>query len=296
MKKNVLFAAALLFAGSAVAQDLTSKKGENYLPEAGDIAISLDAVPFLNYVGGFFSNAGATSPGLNPVSGLPWHIRGKYFLDEKTAVRAGLRIGIGSDKVVAQTGQFTATPPTLTYPNLPTLVEDELKMGATNVVLSGGLEMRRGNTRLQGYYGGELFIIIDNTKDAYTYGNANETTGGALALSTDFSTSTGYNNVGVDPFYGNDARITEMKTSSFGFGLRGFIGVEYFLFPKISIAAEYGWGLGMGSSKESTIYEGTDGTALGTITDETADKYSSFGFDTDINYAPSGQLNIIFHF
>ena len=53
--------------GKCVYQDLTSKKGETMLPEAGDWAVQFDAAPFLNYAGNLF-NAGATAPGADFVN------------------------------------------------------------------------------------------------------------------------------------------------------------------------------------------------------------------------------------
>jgi len=291
MKKKVILLAALFAGATTFAQDLTSKKGETILPEADDWAISMDATPFLDFAGGFLGG-NAVAPTANPVGALPFHIRGKMFVDANTAYRAGLRIGMGSDKTTAKVGQLNATAPT--WPTLPTLVDDVMSQGATNVVLSGGLEKRRGNTRLQGYYGGELLIALANTKNTYTYGNAMDAAGTALALSTDF----GMGNVGSEPFYGNPGRMTESKTSSFALGLRGFIGAEYFVFAKMSIGAEYGWGLGVSSSSTSSTWEATDGTAIATIVDETGNKSNSFGLDGDImnNVAGSGSLNITFHF
>lgn len=296
MKKSVLLLAASFAVSTTFAQDLTSKKGEPYLPEAGDWAISFDAVPFLNYAGSFFSNAGATAPTGNYIGGLPWHIRGKMFKDEKTAFRAGLRLGFGSTKTTAMISSLT--PGTPTFPTGPAMVEDEVSQGATNIVLSGGLEMRRGKTRLQGYYGGELFIAFSSAKDKYTYGNAMDAPGLANLVTTNFVATTGYANTGAtDPYgYGSAGRITETGSSSMTIGLRGFIGAEYFIFPKISIGVEYGWGLGFGSSKTSETVEVTDGTTIATIEDDTRGKTGNFGFDTDINYAPSGQLNLILHF
>ncbi|HCA82197.1 MAG TPA: hypothetical protein DEP18_00300 [Flavobacteriales bacterium] len=291
MKKNIFILGLALATTTAFAQDLTSKKGENYLPEAGDIAISFDAAPFLNYVGGFFSNAGGTAPTGNYVGNLPWHIRGKYFASETMAFRGGLRLNFGGDTYTAMVGQSGAAAPS--FPAAPAMVEDVYKAGGSNIVLSGGVEMRRGKTRLQGYYGGELFIVSGGTKDTYTYGNAMSTT--AAYPTTNFA-FVGGNNLVNDPFYGLPGRVTESKTSSFGFGLRGFIGAEYFIFPKISLGLEYGWGLMMGSGKSTRSIETQNGTAVGVVVDETATKSKSFGFDSDINYGTNGQLNIIFHF
>ncbi|NQX97221.1 MAG: hypothetical protein HRT73_04970 [Flavobacteriales bacterium] len=96
MKKKVLFVASLFLATATFAQDgLTSKKGEAYLPEAGDWALGFDANPFLNYAGNMFNGS------LNNTLNLPWYsanntIYGKMYKDETTAYRMQVRIGMGS--------------------------------------------------------------------------------------------------------------------------------------------------------------------------------------------------------
>ena len=55
MKKTALALALAFGISGAFAQDLTSKKGEPYLPEAGDWSIGIDANPLLNYMGNLFS-------------------------------------------------------------------------------------------------------------------------------------------------------------------------------------------------------------------------------------------------
>jgi hypothetical protein len=286
MKKTIIMLAIAFGGTTAFAQDLTSKKGEPYLPEAGDWAISFDAAPFLTYAGNLFNGGTNGSPGVNYVSNMPWSITGKMFKDEKTAYRAMLRIGFGSttwNNYVMQDGQAD--------PNVT--VMDEVKMSGNNIVLGGGLEMRRGKTRLQGYYGGMLWIALGGSKDAYTYGNAYSTTNMA-PTSTDFSTNPF--TVGAMP-----ARITATKNgSTFGLGIRGFIGAEYFILPKISIGAEYGWGVGMMNTGdgESTVeyWDGATSTVK-TLTAKTGGE-KMFGLDTDIsnNMFGSGSININFHF
>ena len=61
MKKSLIFAGLLGVSAISQAQ-LQSKKGEAYLPEAGDWSIGVDATPFLNYVGNFLSSAGNSAP------------------------------------------------------------------------------------------------------------------------------------------------------------------------------------------------------------------------------------------
>ena len=79
------------------AQDIKSKKGENYLPEAKDWAIQIDAVPFLNYTGRLLSNGGSTSPNIASNNLSPLTIGGKYFLTNNYAYRAKIRIGLTSN-------------------------------------------------------------------------------------------------------------------------------------------------------------------------------------------------------
>jgi hypothetical protein len=305
MKKKTLLLASALFAGTTFAQDLTSKKGETILPEAGDWAISFDAVPFLDYFGQMLSNAGAVSPTVGYTNGYPWAIKGKMFKDEKTAYRAGIRLGFGSTTYRNMIADASVTTPP-TFPTAPSEVEDSYKAGYNGIVLTGGLEMRRGKTRLQGYYGGELWIGFGGSKDTYTYGNAlstSTTNPVSASASTDWS-AWGGNNMGTDP-YGNTSRKTEEKMSMMTFGLRGFIGVEYFILPKISIGAEYGWGFGLSSMKTSYSAEslGVDGGGnLATGAWDVENKTSGFAIDSDIQNnatglaGASGNLNIIFHF
>jgi len=107
--------------------------------------------------------------------------------------------------------------------------------------------------------------------------------------------------------YGNDLsvdnpifRVAETKVgSTFGLGLRGFIGAEYFILPKISIGAEFGWGLAYfrTGEGEATI-DSWDGTAVVSTTANTG-KSSSFGLDTDnLNsvFGPAGTIRLGLHF
>ena len=79
------------------AQDLTSKKGETYLPESGDWAIGFDATSFLNYAGNLF-NASAVAPNAaEPM--IPLTIYGKLFTADDRAFRATLGINMSSNTV-----------------------------------------------------------------------------------------------------------------------------------------------------------------------------------------------------
>ncbi|MGB0881499.1 MAG: hypothetical protein ACPGSO_01000, partial [Vicingaceae bacterium] len=136
MKKTVLFVAAAILASTTFAQDgLTSKKGEAYLPEAGDWAIGFDAMPFLDYASnGNLPNAQWVA------NNRPMTIVGKMFKDESTAYRAKLRIGFNS---FTQENVFDTSGTTLTGE-----ITDEAKRSDMMITLGGGIEKRKGNTRL----------------------------------------------------------------------------------------------------------------------------------------------------
>ena len=127
----LLIAAFAFSASAAFAQDLTSKKGEAYLPAAGDWSIGIDATPVLNYVGGFLSSAGGVAPTWDYLNSNQ-AIIGKMYKDESHATRAILRIGINSmtQKEMIKDATVITSP---TYPYLPAMVEDKMKSSSTYV-------------------------------------------------------------------------------------------------------------------------------------------------------------------
>ena len=240
-----MFCAVIALTGTMNAQ-LTSKKGENYLPQAGDYAIGADASSMLSYFGNMLNGGTNTGFGMGYTNGAT-AITGKKFMTDKMAYRGMVRVGFGSDKVTTPNGTN----------------EDVVTNSYNNITLGGGIENRRGNTRLQGYYGAMAMISLGGSKTSYEYG------AGAAA-----------------------GDITEEKAgSTFGLGVRAFVGAEYFVLPKISIGGEFGWGLGFSSTGASeTTIQGADAVTGG--------KSSSFGLDTDNNafgVAPAAVL-VHFHF
>ena len=279
MKKSILALAVVLGASTTFAQDLTSKKGENYLPQAGDWAISVNANPFLNYIGNFF---GKTGPNVSPTWDFAANnsvIVGKYFVEDGLAYRAGINIGFTSQ----MERQLVASATTAGE-----MVEDTKKSTTSGIYLTGGMEWRKGTTRLQGFYGAELGIGFGGgSKEVYTYGN-----------SYDFTTLPTQNH-GVD---GTTDLIETKQKGGIMFGIRGFIGAEYFVLPKLSIGGEFGWGLGLATTGEGTSNAkqiNSGGTALEDKETITASKGSNFVLGTDnmgTIFSPSAQLKLSFHF
>jgi hypothetical protein len=262
MKTKVFLVAIALGLGSlSFAQDeevLTGKDGTAVLPAAGDWALGFDAAPLLNYAGNMFNG------NTNNSMGAAWAnsdmaITGKYFKDANTAYVASVRIGMGS----ATMSTLTDTSGTGDY------ISDDMTMGSNAVVLGGGMEMRRGYGRLQGKYGFGGNISMGGASSSYTY-----------ALACDAN----------NPF----ARVTESNSgSTFSLSVGAMIGVEYFIMPKVSIGAEYTWGLGFSSTGEgTTTSEYFDGTEVVTMDSRTGGS-SGFGIDTGNN---GGAIMLMFHF
>jgi hypothetical protein len=132
----------------------------------------------------------------------------------------------------------------------------EQKTSDINVDLGVGIQKYRGKGRLQGIYGAEATIMFSSGSESWDSETLSaEVTGGG----------------------------------SFGLGVRGFIGAEYFFAPKMSLGGEFGWGLGISSTSETT----TEVTVAGTTSKTTGGGGSSFGIDTD-NVGGAINLNLYF--
>ena len=324
MKKSIALLALAFGVTGAFAQDLTSKKGEPILPEAGDWAIGVDAVPFLNYAGNFIGGNGSNSaPGWNNY-GANQTIVAKKFTDAQNAYRVTFRLGMRNQSWkadIAAPQASTASP--VNFPNKSNVVEDKASHASSFIGIGVGMEKRKGKTRLQGFYGADVFIWYSSSKDKFKYGNS--LTQGLTAdpninvgNSTDWATttaSTSINGSNIGASIPNQPGVTGTRKTldkpggQFGLGLRAFIGAEYFVMPKISIGGEFGWGIGLAmNTKSKTTYEteGTDGGGLeatSTIT-TTQKRGMQMILDTDrnatnsatYNLAPSGTLRLNFHF
>ncbi len=317
MKKSIALVALAFGVTNAFAQDLTSKKGEPMLPEAGDWAIAIDATPFLNYAGNMFGKtANNTAPTFNFLTSNQI-ITGKYFKDAANAYRGSVRIGLNSDKqrrmVTDRLAAAAVSPTANGYPSAEAMKENVWKHSNTVIGLSGGIEKRKGKTRLQGFYGGEVGVFVNMSKEKFEYGNALAATSAAstnVSVDPTDDAFAGSGNIGTPAINGliGSARATEIKHGTvFSFGVRGFIGAEYFVLPKMSIGGEFGWGLGLSSTgKTTTTWEsvGDNGNpanttnSVGTTTIE-GSKNGGFSLDTDNStgmWGPSASLRLALHF
>jgi hypothetical protein len=264
---------------------LLSKKGEPILPEAKDWALSIDASPFLTYTGKLLSTAGSDAPAINSLANYPLTIGGKYFISPKQAYRARVRIGIFSRTVNNAVVDNQNTTLDTVY------IKDSYKTSATNVTLAFGKEFRRGKTRLQGFYGGEGILGISTGKSLYTYGNAFSNLN-VSPTSTDFTTTTP---IGFATSPANTRIQSESEGTGIKISARGFVGAEYFIFPKMSIGVEFGFSLAYFNQNDGKISSESWDAASGGVKNRTLAKSGSKGFGID-NDNSGGAIMLNFHF
>lgn len=257
MKKIILSAAAIFAFGFANAQEMTtvttpitSSKGEEYLPKAGDWAIGFSANTFFDYLGNAFSGSTSANTMGTPVNdGWNGTFVGKKFTTDATANRYLIDLGV-------HTGS-TTTPST-------TVSTQSTKVTTSNVNVAVGLgkEWRKGKTRLQGFYGADVVLGVNtgNTKTENT-----DSAGGPFNMTTEVK-----NGLGLMV------------------GARGFLGAEYFVFPKIAIGAQYTYNvmLDVSSAAETTMTTPTSST--------TTKGAKSFNFD--LGNVGVASLSLTLHF
>lgn len=258
MKIKILLASACMMLASTTYVD-AKKPEKNYLPEAGDVTIGVNAIPFLNYLGNMFGKVQDND--INPVEigGVPafnkgvipgldnptMSIFGKYFLTDKTAIRLNVGIGINSQ---TQSNYVQDDAAVAENPLSVDLVEDTYKYRNSGMSVAVGYEWRRGSKRLQGFWGGQAILAYSNSKHFFGYGNAitelnqNPTSTNAWAIADILIDE---NDVILEPFPninnnvgGNSRLLMQSDGRSWTYGLGGFVGVEYYIAPKISIGCE----------------------------------------------------------
>lgn len=298
-KINSVLALLLITVATAVAQDattstsdiysLTNKKGEKYLPTSDEWALGVSASPFLGYLGNFLNLGGNSSPDFeyasNPANNFA--IFGKKMIDQNSAWRLRFNIGVNSaiTKGVVEQDRLNADPA------YPAYSEDWRRVSTTSIVIAPGYEKRRGSTRLQGIYGGELVIGYSATKRVYDYGNA---------ITADFTTPTSYQSFGDGNLASFGAvRTTENKEGgNFLVGARAFVGVEYFFAPKMSIGGEFGYMVAFQTQGRGSIKTETWDPSLNGVRETTEDRYNNGGL-TNIGIGIdnlSGSINLLFYF
>ncbi|MBK9273860.1 MAG: hypothetical protein IPM49_04880 [Flavobacteriales bacterium] len=281
MRKTVLFAAAISAATAVTAQtgEITSNRGENWLSQDGDWGLTIDATPFIGYAGNLFNGTtgNAVPSWISASTWDPYNWSGggdegafgsvtravigvKKLKNANTAFRGRLRLGFYSHKETVLVPDAGSTDPNAT-------VENSTKWGGNTIQIGVGLEKRVGSTRVVGVYGADLNFGIAGQKKSFEYGNSLENTG---------------------------SRITEEKMGgALMVGLNAFVGVEWFVAPKVSLGAEYGWGLMLASKGFNTTSWDRAAGDNGPGEIEGGTKVNDFGVDTNNNGV---SINMNFYF
>jgi len=288
MKKICISALALSLTILSFSQQnvqIQNKKGLNIIPVKGNVAIGVNALPVLSFVGDLFghieSNQSLWSEKF--ISNFASNtLFGKYMITDNSAIRAHIRVGqfnINLKNNIDDNGQSD---------QIHTVV-DMLDEKRSVYNFGAGYEWRKGESRLRGIYGGELFYQYRNTSRVYEYGNPIQD--GNFAPS-----STNWSGVFVAGPNASFARpITDEAGSYHGIGARAFAGIEYFFAPKICIGTEFGMGLTTGRQGDfnRTIeFWDTETNAINTTEIITAGQ-SNLTIDTD-NF--NGALYLMFYF
>ena len=347
MKKKLLLSSTLLSAIFAQAQEsplldssivknkrgfelldssiVKNKRGFEILPKKGDICLGFNTIPILDMFLGTLNRATAFAGSGNLVQytqNSNNQICGKYYLDSKTALRVRFVIntlsGSMTNQVQDASAMYKATLGTQDDINAASLlkVDDKLTFTKNNWTLSFGIEKRRGYRRLQGFYGAELGIVNTGSNQSVTYGNAFSDQY-PVQFTTNFNTFAvaSQNPVGAGRTVRN---LTTANNGGFRIGARGFLGLEYFIFAKISLGVEYGWAYSIttrrGATSTQEVYNnGQNGpqVIIEKVDSDSSERLKGFSVDNNNgsifsmnntlggNTALSGgagALTLIFHF
>ncbi|MEZ4923040.1 MAG: hypothetical protein R2780_07730 [Crocinitomicaceae bacterium] len=251
MKKVLSIAAAMCITIAATAQNeqVQNKNGVDIMPVSGEFAVGIGAtysnVPL--WLGNFFGKNGSNNAILgassyidHPLIGTGASITGKYMVSDNNA----LRVSVYNDGV-DQTNKYEVYDDRANHPD--STVVDTYRYNQSSTYLSAGWEFRRGKTRLRGIYGGDAVLGWSNSHEHYGYGNN-------LGI-TNLTPTDQFN--AWNSIYG---RMTQQRFgATFSVGLRAFVGVEYFIAPKMCIGTEFGWSAYMSKSGKSVAdYERFD--------------------------------------
>lgn len=223
MKASFSTLLVLLIALNIVAQNnesgqtqksaITNKKGMVIPSEKGDFAIGIDANPFFDYLGNFLkiSDVPNYAPSFGFTAQQPGMIYGKYMISDNEAYFAALRVGFSSTTLKDGAGTSDSD------------IDKTISTAAT-IGLEAGVEKSRNvRSRIKGFYGYKAFV----GKTPYigtSFANPGLPIMGKIAFKDGLEESNNY---------------IEKGGSTIGVGVGGLVGVEYFIFPKLSISGQF---------------------------------------------------------
>lgn len=252
----------------------TSQNSSNFFPERGDLGVGFDAAPFLDYAGNMFN--GTTNNSLNLGDNTLYF---RYFLDRSSALRVAVRINstVDADKRYIDDDAAQSLDP-LSNKQL----EDHRIITNNQYNLKIGYQKFRGENRLRGFYGADVFLGYEKRTEEYEYGNQmTETNPTPSAF-----------------FPANPARrsLEVNNGNAFSAGLGAFCGAEYYLMPKVAIGAELGVVYAQTlEGQSSRTYEEIVGSAHVVSDEQLSPGDKNRNFQTTFPYG-YGSLYLVVHF
>lgn len=292
MKKSILLTGILLACLCSAAVTVSAKDGKEkkdvseYLPEAGDFAISVSANPFINFVGNIFNNT--VDQTIGTFGGDPYDvvginqprvsIAGKYMLTDEL----GLRVNLGWIHDANTQNAYVPDDAELTNDPLSgKKLTDSYITRESGGSFSAAIEYRVGKRRVQGVFSAGLMYAFSYDRTKYTYGNA------ITEINQNPSVAFPDSEVDVNSVpdgFSSMRYLSRFSDSPSNYaGLILSAGIEWFVAPKVSIGGEvniaalYNW-------TKATYYTGegfnTLSNAVETWTELESPSSHGFGFGT----------------
>lgn len=280
MKRLITVLIACLSVSSLSAQKQKNLADSVLLPQAEEIGVGFEIMPVLRFVlASMSSNTAVSQTAAN--QNVIW---AKHFITADRALRFQVRPAFANStttNLVIDDVAFSADP----VNNGNKTVEDQRKIATSDLTLGIGMEWRRGKRRIQGIYGADLLLGRGGSSTTYRYGNPMLSGTASATFTEDFDEGTVRN--------GTFRTLQEETGTSMRVSVRGFLGAEYFVAPKFSIAAEFGWGLMVNRVGEATtiLEVWQQGQSITSTT--TSGTQREIGVDTD-NTGP--QIRAMFYF
>ena len=233
---NLIMLSLLMLALPLWAEDEPSK--DNFvLPKAGDIALGIDLVPMLGYVGDIFNNTmnnsystfgGEPIKNFSTVNNPSVSIMGKYMITDNIAAR--VNIGILSNVKYNKAYSYDDAA-LLANPLSQAKVEDIRKVKETGASFMLGAEYRRGYKRIQGFGGLNLIYGYSKKVENYSYGNA--------LTEVNQTPSRQYASTLTAPNYWTERyTVSKYNVGNNIIGLGAHVGVEVFIISHLSLGGE----------------------------------------------------------
>ena len=244
----------LCFSQEQTEEVLTNKKGVPVLPVAGNWAIGIDATPLFQFAGNIFSFYGNEYvPTFGFTAQTPGAIFGKYKVSENTAYRGALLIGV-SNKT-----RNIANPADENKPSKE--AHTAIHLG----IIAGIEKNRTVFGRMVGIYGAQVGLL----KEPY-YDDDSEM----------------YGKLTFKDAENSDNDYVETGGNTFGIMAGGFVGIEYFIVPRVALAGEFGLQLKITTQQKRTLKPG--------VGSNTTLDYGGYG--VELAPSQSGNLQLLFYF